>query len=293
MRDRWMYAMLLPGLVYFLLFKYLPIGGLVIAFQNYQPFLGILKSEWVGFHHFARLFGESDFWMLLRNTVVIGLSNIVLFFPLPIIMALMLNEIRLLAFKRFVQTVTYIPHFMSWVVVVSMSYMLFTTEGGTVNEWIAFMGGEKLQILTDPDLFLPLYIGQVIWKECGWGTIIFLAALTGIDPEQYEAAYMDGAKRLQQLWYITLPNIRSTIVIILIIRLGSFFDTSFEHIFNMQNALNRHVSEVFDTYVYTIGITQGNLSYSTAVGLFTSLVGLVLVYLSNKLSKRLGEEGIF
>ncbi|OMF11048.1 protein lplB [Paenibacillus sp. FSL H7-0331] len=292
-KDRWMYMMLIPGLFYFLIFKYLPIGGLAIAFQNYQPFLGFAESKWVGFHHFNRFFNESDFWLLLKNTTVIGVSNIVFFFPLPIILALMLNEVRFVVFKRFVQTVTYLPHFMSWVVVVSISYILFTTEGGVVNDVIALIWGQKLNILASPDWFLPLYIGQVIWKECGWGTIIFLAALTSIDPEQYEAARIDGAKRLQQLWYITLPMLRSTIVILLILRLGSFFETGFEHIYNMQNALNRNVSEVFDTYVYMVGITQGSLSYSTAVGMFTSIVGLVLVYISNRISKKLGEEGIF
>nr|WP_317259335.1 ABC transporter permease subunit [Paenibacillus sp. WQ 127069] len=288
-----MYMMLVPGLFYFLIFKYLPIGGLAIAFQNYQPFLGFAESKWVGFHHFNRFFSESDFWLLLKNTTVIGVSNIVFFFPLPIIFALMLNEVKCVVFKRFVQTVTYLPHFMSWVVVVSISYILFTTEGGVVNDVIASIWGQKLNILASPDWFLPLYIGQVIWKECGWGTIIFLAALTSIDPEQYEAARIDGAKRLQQLWYITLPMLRSTIVILLILRLGSFFETGFEHIYNMQNALNRNVSEVFDTYVYMVGITQGSLSYSTAVGMFTSIVGLVLVYISNRISKKLGEEGIF
>ncbi|NHN29712.1 ABC transporter permease [Paenibacillus agricola] len=292
-KDRWMYMMLVPGLFYFLIFKYLPIGGLAIAFQNYQPFLGFTESKWVGFHHFIRFFNESDFWLLLKNTTIIGVSNIVFFFPLPILLALMLNEVRHLAVKRFVQTVTYVPHFMSWVVVVSISYILFTTEGGVVNDVIASIWGQKLNILANPDWFLPLYIGQVIWKECGWGTIIFLAALTSIDPEQYEAARIDGARRLQQLWYITLPMLRSTIVILLILRLGSFFDTGFEHIYSMQNALNRNVSEVFDTYVYMVGITQGSLSYSTAVGMFTSIVGLILVYLSNRVSKKLGEEGIF
>lgn len=204
----------------------------------------------------------------------------------------MLNELRIEVYKRFIQTLIYIPHFMSWVVIVSIAYLLFTTEGGVVNEAIAAFGGEKIQFLASPEWFRGFVTAEVIWKETGWGTIIFLAALAGVDTQLYEAARMDGANRLRQLWHITLPAIRSTIIVLLILRLGNFLDTGFEQIWLMLNPLNREVGEVFDTYVYSTGIAQGQYSYSTAVGLFKSVVGLALVFGANYLAKRFGEEGI-
>lgn len=205
----------------------------------------------------------------------------------------MLNELKNEFVKRSVQSLIYIPHFMSWVVVVGIAYMFFTTEGGIVNELIVKLGGEKVNFLISNEWFRTMVTAEVIWKETGWGTIIFLAALSGVDPQLYEAARMDGANRIRQLWHITLPAIRSTIVILLILRLGNFLDTGFEQIFLMLNAMNREVGEVFDTYVYSIGISQGQYSYSTAVGLFKSIVGLILVVVANRLAKKFGEEGIY
>jgi putative aldouronate transport system permease protein len=291
-RNRWLYFMLLPGILYFLIFKYIPMYGVLLAFKNYQPFLGFMDSEWVGMKHFNRFFSDPLFWLLLKNTFVLAVYNIIFFFPLPIIVALLLNELRVEAFKRTIQTLVYIPHFMSWVVIVSIAYLFFTTEGGLVNEAIHAMGGEKINFLVSPDWFRPFITAEVIWKETGWGTIIFLAALAGVDPQQYEAARIDGANRLHQLWHISLPAIRSTIVILFILRLGHFLDTGFEQIYLMLNAMNRDVGEVFDTYVYATGISQGQYSYSTAVGLFKSVVGLALVAFSNYLSRRMGEDGI-
>lgn len=291
-RNRWLYLMMLPGILYFLIFKYAPMYGVLLAFKNYQPFLGFFKSDWVGMKHFSRFFGDPLFWMLLKNTMILALYNILFFFPLPIVIALLLNELRIEGYKRLVQTMIYVPHFMSWVVIVSISYLFFTTEGGLVNEAIASVGGDKIQFLMAPGWFRGFITGEVIWKETGWGTIIFLAALAGVDTQLYEAARMDGANRFRQLWHITLPAIRSTIVILLILRLGNFLDTGFEQIFLMLNSLNREVGEVFDTYVYNTGIIQGQYSYSAAVGLFKSVVGLVLVLGSNALAKRFGEEGI-
>ena len=291
-RNRWLYIMMLPGILYFIIFKYIPMYGVLLAFKNYQPYLGFLKSEWVGMKHFDRFFGDPLFWMLLKNTFILATYNIVFFFPLPIILALLLNEVRVQAYKKWIQTLVYIPHFMSWVVIVSIAYLFFTTEGGLVNEAIAAMGGEKIQFLLSPGWFRTFITGEVMWKETGWGTIIFLAALAGVDTQLYEAARMDGAGRMRQLWHITLPAIRATIIILLILRLGNFLDTGFEQIWLMLNSLNREVGEVFDTYVYTTGIGQGQYSYSTAVGLFKSIVGLVLVFGANSMAKRFGEEGI-
>lgn len=205
----------------------------------------------------------------------------------------MLNEIRKEVFKRFVQTMVYIPHFFSWVVVVGVVYILFTVEGGVINELIVRAGGEPINFLISGEWFRTMIMAEVIWKETGWGTIIFLAALAGVDPQLYEAAKMDGAGRARQIWHITLPAIRSTIVILFILRLGHFLDTGFEQIILMLNAMNREVGEVFDTYVYSVGINQAQFSYSTAVGLFKSFVGLILVLSANAISKKFGEEGIY
>lgn len=291
--QKFLYLMILPGLLYFLVFKYVPMWGLIIAFQDYQPFLGILGSEWVGFKHFIRLFTEPTFFILLKNTLILFAMNVVIFFPIPILLALLLNEVRLALFKKFVQTMIYIPHFMSWVIVVSLSFVLLTVDGGLINELIAFFGGEKINFLLSQEWFRPMYILQVIWREAGWSTIIYLAAITAVDPQLYEAAKMDGAGRLRQMWHITLPAIKSVIVVLLILKIGDTLELGFEHVYLLLNATNREVAEIFDTYVYTAGLKQGQFSYSTAVGLFKAAVGLILVMMANRLAKKFGEEGIY
>lgn len=291
--QKFLYVMILPGLIYFFVFKYVPMWGLIIAFQDYQPFLGILGSEWVGFKHFIRLFTEPTFFILLKNTLILFAMNVVIFFPIPILLALLLNEVRLALFKKFVQTMIYIPHFMSWVIVVSLSFVLLTVDGGLINELIAFFGGEKINFLLSQEWFRPMYILQVIWREAGWSTIIYLAAITAVDPQLYEAAKMDGAGRLRQMWHITLPAIKSVIVVLLILKIGDTLELGFEHVYLLLNATNREVAEIFDTYVYTAGLKQGQFSYSTAVGLFKAAVGLILVMLANRLAKKFGEEGIY
>ncbi|MEB2270318.1 sugar ABC transporter permease [Bacillus safensis] len=291
--QKFLYLMILPGLIYFIVFKYVPMWGLIIAFQDYQPFLGILGSEWVGFKHFIRLFTEPTFFILLKNTLILFAMNVVIFFPIPILLALLLNEVRLALFKKFVQTMIYIPHFMSWVIVVSLSFVLLTVDGGLMNELIAFFGGEKINFLLSQEWFRPMYILQVIWREAGWSTIIYLAAITAVDPQLYEAAKMDGAGRLRQMWHITLPAIKSVIVVLLILKIGDTLELGFEHVYLLLNATNREVAEIFDTYVYTAGLKQGQFSYSTAVGLFKAAVGLILVMMANRLAKKFGEEGIY
>ncbi|MDF2959678.1 MAG: YteP5 [Paenibacillus sp.] len=292
-RDRWMYFMLLPGVLYFFIFKYIPMYGLIMAFQDYKPHIGLMNSPFVGLKHFTRFFSEPQFLGLFRNTALLAVYNLAFFFPLPIVLALMMNEVRRERFKRFVQTLVYVPHFVSWVVVVGVFYMLLTTEGGVINELLFALTGEKIAFLLEPEWFRTMIVTQSIWKEVGWGTIIFLAALSGVDLQLYEAARMDGANRWRQLWHITLPAIRSTIVILLILRLGSFLDSGFEHIFLMLAPTNREVGEVFDTYVYVKGLTQSQFSYSAAVGLFKSVVGLILVMGANWLAKKFGEEGVY
>lgn len=292
-RYYWMYLMLAPGLLYFIVYKYIPMWGVLISFQDYQPFKGFTGSKWVGFEHYKTFFGDEAFWMLFRNTFILALYNIIFFFPAPIIIALMLNEVRKEMFKRLVQTLIYIPHFVSWVVVVGISFLFFSSPGGIFNTVLESRGMEPINFLLSKDWFRTMITSQVLWKETGWGTIIFLAALAGVDPGLYEAARIDGAGRWRQLWHITLPAIKSTIIILLILRLGNFLDTGFEQIFLMVNAMNREVGEVFDTYVYYTGISQGKFSYSTTVGVFKSAVGLLLVVGANWLAKKFGDDGIY
>ncbi|WP_139251865.1 ABC transporter permease [Gracilibacillus kekensis] len=293
LRDKWLYFLLIPGALYFILFKYLPMWGVLIAFQDYSPFRGFWESEWVGAEHFLNFFQNPDFFRLLRNTLILALYDLVFFFPAPIIVALLLNELRRQYFKRTIQTLVYVPHFMSWVIIASITYIFLTTSGGAINAAVEFFTGEKINFLSNPDYFRPMIIAQVIWKETGWGTVIFLAALASVSAEQYEAAIMDGAGRFRRMWHVTLPALRSTIVILLILRLGNFLDQGFQQIFLMTNSLNRSVADVFDTYVYFVGITQGMFSYSTAVGLFKAIVGIILIYGADYLAKKMGQTGLF
>ncbi|MDQ8737275.1 sugar ABC transporter permease [Paenibacillus sp. LHD-38] len=292
-KDRALYLMIIPGLLFFIIFKYVPIGGIAIAFQDYKPYKGIGGSEWVGFEHFSRLFQEPDFFMILGNTLILFALNLVFFFPVPIIIAVMLNEVRHSFFKRFVQTIVYIPHFMSWVIIVSISFIMLSMDRGLINELLVMMGLEKINFLMSNGWFRPMYVLQIIWREAGWGTIIYLAAMAAIDPQLYEAARMDGAGRLRQIWHITLPSIRSVIIVLLILKIGDVLELGFEHIYLLLNSMNREVAEIFDTYVYTAGLKQGEYSYSTAVGFFKSIVGLILVMGANWLSKKAGEEGVY
>lgn len=291
--NKFLYLMLFPGVLYFVIFKYFPMGGLVIAFQDYQPWAGIAGSPFVGLKHFIRLFTEDTFMMLMKNTLAIFAYNIFFSFPFPILLALFLNELRSDKLKKGIQTVIYLPHFMSWVIVVSIFYVLLTTEGGVINNIIVANGGERISFLTDPDWLRPMYIFQQIWKGAGWGTIVYLAAITNVDEQLYEAADMDGANRFRKIWHITLPAIRPTIITLLILKIGDVLELGFEHMFLLMNSMNKGVAQIFDTFVYTAGIQNGQLSYSTAVGLFKGLVGLVLVVGANKLAKKFGEDGVY
>jgi len=292
-RNKWLYAMIAPGILYFIIFKYVPMFGLVIAFQDFKPFFGFTGSQWVGFKHFERLFTEPDFLNILSNTLILFGMNLLFYFPVPIILALMLNEVRINFLKRFFQSLVYLPHFLSWVIIVSISFVMLTMDGGIINELLVYFGFEKVNFLLSNSWFRPMYIIQVIWREAGWGTIIYLAAIASIDPQLYEAARMDGASRLRQVWHITLPAIRSVIIVLLILKIGDVLELGFEHVYLLLNSMNRDVAEIIDTYVYTAGVRQGQFSYSTAIGFFKSLVGLVLVMLANYLAKKMGEEGVY
>ncbi|QDP98911.1 sugar ABC transporter permease [Microlunatus elymi] len=292
-RFRWLYLMLIPGAAYFVIFKYAPMYGITIAFQDYLPFLGFRGSPWVGFEHFQELFASPDFGRLMANTLILALLHAVFAFPAPIIVALLLNEVRLQVLKRSVQSLIYIPHFLSWTIVASLTYLLFAMDTGAITHLMNSIFGANFDFLSDPHWFRPLIILQTLWKSTGWGTIIYLAALAGVDENLYEAARIDGANRWKQTWHITLPAIRSTVVIMAILMTGNLLDSGFEQIYLMTNSLNRDVADVFDTYVYYIGITQGQYSYSTAVGLFKAVVGIILIFGSNWLARRLGQTGLF
>lgn len=297
----WLYILIIPGVLYMLCFNYLPMLGLVMAFQDFNPYNGtdiwgaFLNSPFVGLEVFKDFVFGYDFTRILYNTLSISILSLIFFFPAPIILSLLLNEIKSQAYKRVTQTLVYIPHFISIVIVGSLTYQLFNTTDGYVYGLMANLVGRTNapDILSDPDLFKVMIVGQNIWKETGYGTIIFLAALSGVDQEQYEAARVDGAGRWRLMWHITLPAIRGTIVIMLILKVGQVLNTSFEQIYLMQNSLNRSASDVFDTYIYTEGVQYGDYSLGAAAGLFKSIVSLVLVLAANKIAKMCGESGFY
>lgn len=294
LQHRWLYFMLIPGALYFILFRYIPMGGLIIAFKEYSPFKGMWGSPWVGFDQFVKFFSANDFSRLLTNTLGISLLQLVLYFPAPIILSLFLNEVRHSGYKRVVQTLVYIPHFVSWVIVASLTYQLFNVSDGVFNViYKAISGGQTFDILSKPSAFWGLIVGQDIWRETGYGTIVFLAALAGVDQELYEAARVDGAGRWRLMWHITLPAIRGTIIMMLILRVGGIMNTGYEQIFLMRNDLNLAKAEVFDTYIFTKGIKSGQYSFTAAAGMFKSVVGMVLVLLSDRIAKLFGESGLY
>ncbi|MFH5183296.1 ABC transporter permease [Paenibacillus sp. TAB 01] len=291
-RDKYLYLLVLPGVLFFIIFKYIPMWGIVIAFQEYSPYLGVLQSDWVGLDHFTRFFSNPDFILLFRNTMMISLLNLVFFFPLPIILSLLLNEVNNQVYKRIIQSIVYLPHFFSWVIIVGISFLLLS-DSGIINILMQNVGLHKYDFLTNENTFWGLLVLQNIWKETGWGTIIILAAITAVDTQLYEAAKIDGANRWRQTWHVTLPSIRSVILVLLILRLGHIMDVGFEQVFLMSNGAVSKVADVFETYVYRNGIQNGQFSYTTAVGLFKSVVGLILVILANRLAKKFGEDGVY
>lgn len=299
-RDKWMYLLLLPGVLYFIIFKIVPLWGILISFKDYFAGVSFLKAPWIGFANFVDFFTDISFWQLLRNTLLISFMNLVFFFPMPIVLALLLNEIRVQAYKKVLQTFVYVPHFVSMVVVTSITFMLLKTPamegatGGIITELaMKLTGNPDTNILGNGPAIYWILLIQAVWKETGWGTVIFLAAIAGVDMEQYEAAIVDGASRFQQLIYITFPAISGTIVTMLILRMGSVLNTGYEQIILMQNNINREFSETFDTYVYQYGRVEGNYGYSTAVGLFKSIVSLICIQSANRIAKSVGQSGLF
>lgn len=301
MQHYWLYILMIPGILYMLIFNYTPMEGLVMAFEDFSPYNGdtaiqaLFGSPFAGLKYFEKLFTGPDFWRLLRNTLAISLANLIFAFPAPIILALLLNELRCKWFKRFSQTLVYIPHFVSIVIVAALTYQLFSTTDGVAYHMLVQVFGKQNapDIMSDPKLFSTMIVGQNLWKETGYGTIIYLAALSSVDTQLYEAAKIDGAGRWQLMWHVTLPAIRGTIILMLIMKVGSLLNTGYEQIFLMQNAMNRSVSDVFDTYIYTKGIVNGQYSLATAAGLFKSIVSMVMVVGANKIAKLFGGSGLY
>ena len=292
-KKRYLYLMCVPGLIYLIIFRYVPMYGIVMAFQNFSFKKGIFGSPFNNFANFRELFGSPIFYRVLRNSLFLSIMRLVFSFPVPIILALLINEIRAKAFKRTAQTLMYLPHFLSWVVLGGIVVNMLSMTDGLINDVIATTGREKINFLGSTQWFRTVIIVSHIWKEAGWGTIIYLSALTAINPEYYEAAKVDGANRFQQTLYITLPGISGTIVIMLILAVGGLMNNGFEQIFLFKNNLNQSVAEVFETYVYQVGIAGGRYSYSTAVGLFKNVVGAVLVFSSNLIAQRLGQPSFY
>lgn len=291
-RNKWKYFIVIPVIVYLILFCYKPMYGVIIAFMRYKPHLGIMGSKWVGLQHFKSMFSDMYFLRGLKNTLSINVLSLFFDFPAAVLLALMLNEVKSSKIKRTVQTITYMPHFISSVVVCGM-VVSFTQTTGLFNSIIEFFGGERTNLLIQPKNFYPIYIGTTIWQTTGWDTIIYLAALAGVDQEQYEAARVDGAKRLQMMWYITLPSLVPTISMLLILKMGKMLSLGYEKILLLYQPATYEVADVISTYAYRRGIVQTDYSYSTAVSLFNSLVNIILLRLSNKLSKKLGQSGLF
>ncbi|MDF2835897.1 MAG: sugar transporter permease [Paenibacillus sp.] len=285
--------MMIPGLLYYLLFHYVPMAGILIAFQDYNLMKGIWGSPWVGLENFRNIFQSPDFPLIMKNTLVISVYRIVFNMLPDVMLALMLNEIRSQWFKRIVQTITYGPHFLSWIIVYGIVFSLFAPGSGLFTTFFRDMGWGELNLLTDADYFRPLLIGSDLWKNVGFGAIIYLAALAGINQELYEAAVVDGAGRWRQMWHITLPGIRSVFVLLLILRLGSILDAGFDQVYIFLNARVYDVGDIIDTWVFRQGLEQLNFSIAAATGVFKSVIGLIFILGANKLAKKVGGSGIW
>jgi len=291
-RDRIMLLMITPGVLFFIMFRYLPLLGNIIAFEDYLPFLGFWDSPFVGFANFQSMFSDGAFWQALSNTVIITISQLIFYFPAPIILALMMQGIISTRVRRIIQSVVYLPHFISWVIVVSLWQQVLGGSGIFVHG-LRDLGLPALNIMTEPALFKPLVVAQLIWKESGYATIIFLAALLNIEASLYEAAVVDGAGRWQRLVNITLPGIMGVVILLLILRLGLALSVGFEQILLQRNAVGPAAGEVLDTYVYFKGIVGGQWGITAAAGLIKGIVGTVLVIMANKLAHRAGQEGVY
>ena len=292
-KNKYLYIMLVPCIIYFIIFQYYPMYGVIMAFQDFQFSKGFFRSPWVGFDNFVYMFKLQDFYRVFFNSIYLSFIRLVFGFPIPILLALMLNEIRNVFIKRLTQTAMYLPYFISWVVIGGILVNFLSPSWGIINNLLKQLGYEPIFFLGEAKYFRVIVVISSIWKYAGWDTILYLAAITSINPELYAAALIDGANRFQRIIYITIPSIKATISILLLLRIGNLMSNGFEQIFLLQNQNNKSVSEVFETYTYWIGLITGKYSFGATVGLFTSLVGFILLVITNQLSKKIGEEGIW
>lgn len=292
-RNWELYIFTAPALLYFVLFHYGPMYGVLIAFKNFLPSQGIWGSEWVGFEHFLDFFQSYYFWDLIKNTLGISIYELIIGFPLPIILALSLNEAKDGFFKKTVQTVTYAPHFISVTVIAGMIIAFLSPTTGIINHFIEFLGFEPIAFMTEPAWFKTIYVLSGVWQSTGWGTIIYLAALAGVDSQQHEAAIVDGATRLQRVWYINIPTLIPTMVILLIMNVGNIMAMGFEKILLLQNPLNIDSSNVIATFVYNTGLVEAQYSFAAAVGLFNSIINAILLVTVNQISRKVSETSLW
>ena len=295
LKNKALYVMLIPGLLNLLLFKYLPMWGIIISFQQFHPARGIAGSRWVGLKHFIDFFNDPYCYRIIRNTLVLGVYVIIFSFPAPIVFALLLNEIRNMKFKRISQTISYMPYFLSIVVVIGLVRDMTAVSDGVINWIIGALGGDKIAFFMEPGWFRPLYIISGIWQGVGFGSIIYLAAIAGINPELYESAIIDGANRFSQVWHITLPSILPTIMILFILRVGGILATDFQKILLMYSPFTYETADVISTYIYRVGIESvgSNFSYAAAVGLFSAVISLIFLVVANRIAKSVSDYSLW
>lgn len=293
LQENWIrYVMLLPVIAYFVIFKYIPMYGITLAFKDFNYKAGILGSPWVGFENFRRFFDAYNFESLIRNTLRLSLYSLLVSFPIPIVFALFLNYLKNDRLRKAVQTVSYAPHFISTVVICGMLSLFMSNPNGVFNLVRGFFGAEPIAFLSKPELFSHIYVWSGVWQGMGWSAIIYISALAGVDQQMHEAAIIDGATKLQRMWHIDIPSIKSTIVMLLILKMGSIMNLGFEKVYLLQNPLNKEVSNILSTYVYQVGIQQASYSYSTAVDLFNTVVNVILLVVANTISKKLLHESL-
>ena len=291
--QRYLFLLMLPGIIYFVVFKYTPMYGAIIAFKDFNPRVGILESPWAGLKYFKQFFDSPFCWRLIRNTLLLSLYDLIFNFPVPIIFALLLNEVRCKRYKKAVQTISYLPHFISVVIVVGLMKTMFSPNGGVVNSLLSMFGVDPINFFSEKGWFRTLYVGSGIWQSFGWGSIIYLASMAGIDPGLYEAARLDGAGRFRCMWNITLPAIRPTITILFIMRLGKLLSVGFEKAILMYSPATYEVSDLISTYVYRYGILKANYSFGAAVDLMNSVVALILIFVANKICQKVSDTSLW
>ncbi|QTH43523.1 sugar ABC transporter permease [Cohnella sp. LGH] len=294
LKHRYLYMMVLPCIVFFIIFNYIPMGGLLLAFKDYKFNKGILGSPWVGFDYFQTFFNSYQSGMLIKNTLIISGMKLFLYLPFPIILALMFNEIRNKWFKNISQSILYLPHFISWVVVVGLVQRILAPDTGLLNQFISGMGGDgSTFFMMEPDYFYQIMFGSHLWKSIGWDSIIYMAAIAGVNPDMYEAAKIDGAGKLREVWSITIPSITPTIVILFILSLGNILSAGFDQLYLLRTPGNMHLADILDTYIIQIGLQGGQYGYATAVGMMQGVIGLILVVLANKISRKVSDTALW